>query len=50
MNGINKFVFETCVRGDSCCKRWREEYRATCFEGQTTTDTDVDVVSCVDSV
>ena len=35
------------VRRDSCGKSWREEYRATCCEGWTTTDTDRDVVSCV---
>ena len=38
------------VRRDSCGKSWREEYRATCCEGWTTTDTDLDVVFSVYSV
>ena len=30
-----------------CCKCWEQRYRKTCCEGQTTTDTDFNTVSCV---
>ena len=49
VNGINKYVTETSEE-ISYSKCWREEYRATCCEGLTTTDIDLDVVSCVYSV
>ena len=49
VNGIewNQRKRDSNVRRESRCKCWREEYRETCCEGQTTTDINFDVVSCV---
>ena len=46
----NQQIRDRNVRRNSCCKRWEQRYRKTCREGWTTTNADLNVVSCVYSL